>query len=58
MRDAIDLFFFAYWLKVLLFEETTDNLLIVIFPRTGVSKNDFHLLSFSSFTVQFTFSAF
>lgn len=56
MRDAID--FFAYWLKVLLFEEATDNLLVVIFPRTDISENDFHLFSFSSFTVQFTFSAF
>lgn len=57
MRDGID-YFFAYWLKVLLFEEATDNLLIVIFPRTDVSKNDFHLFSFSSFTVQFIFSTF
>lgn len=33
MRDAIDFFFFAYWFKVLLFEEATDNLLIVIFQE-------------------------
>lgn len=33
MRDAIDFLFFSYWLKVLLFEEATDNLLIVIYEE-------------------------
>lgn len=48
MRDAID-YFFAYWLKVLLFEEVTDNLLIVIFQKL-MFQNWFSSSLFISFS--------